>query len=273
MANVSGEKRPPNSVVLQEYFATNRPSWDVRKLARVAAEAARSMAMAANFDHKYVGYNRLMSNPLKIIFRSWRDSMVVPPETFAGHDLLQLEMESFEAATQERKLTKARFFPKTEDIEITVSSEREDPATVEILPESGDIEILNGDDTISIVRPETAMVEIWEESAVHEGKKVEDGQNTGPIGVDPAGMSALTAIQPSDFTKGPGHPGVSCDGCGMPTIVGVRWKCLVCEDYDLCTNCHSSGKCTNQHSVNHRVLRIETSESEQLIRSISFSLI
>ncbi|CAJ0582244.1 unnamed protein product, partial [Mesorhabditis spiculigera] len=37
-------------------------------------------------------------------------------------------------------------------------------------------------------------------------------------------------------TTGAAHPGVVCDGCDEQ-IVGHRFKCLVCPDYDLCAKC------------------------------------
>ena len=33
------------------------------------------------------------------------------------------------------------------------------------------------------------------------------------------------------------HVGVSCDGCGESPILGVRYKCAVCKDFDYCSNC------------------------------------
>jgi uncharacterized CHY-type Zn-finger protein len=30
-----------------------------------------------------------------------------------------------------------------------------------------------------------------------------------------------------------------CDGCQMCPIVGARWKCSVCADFDFCDACHS----------------------------------
>lgn len=34
------------------------------------------------------------------------------------------------------------------------------------------------------------------------------------------------------------HTNVSCDACGMMPIVGRRFKCLVCANYDHCQACH-----------------------------------
>jgi sequestosome 1 len=33
------------------------------------------------------------------------------------------------------------------------------------------------------------------------------------------------------------HQGVECDGCQVSPIVGHRYKCSVCQDFDFCSNC------------------------------------
>lgn len=50
--------------------------------------------------------------------------------------------------------------------------------------------------------------------------------------------------------KGDQHNAI-CDGCDQP-IFGLRYKCLVCPDYDLCEECETKAL----HSE-HDMIRIE----------------
>ncbi|KAM9741511.1 LOW QUALITY PROTEIN: sequestosome-1 [Menidia menidia] len=43
------------------------------------------------------------------------------------------------------------------------------------------------------------------------------------------------------------HPNVTCDGCEGP-VVGTRFKCSVCPNYDLCSTCQARGAHT-QHAL------------------------
>ncbi|KAG7218140.1 hypothetical protein INR49_020591, partial [Caranx melampygus] len=43
------------------------------------------------------------------------------------------------------------------------------------------------------------------------------------------------------------HPNVTCDGCEGP-VVGTRFKCSVCPNYDLCSSCQAQGKHT-EHAL------------------------
>lgn len=47
------------------------------------------------------------------------------------------------------------------------------------------------------------------------------------------------------------HKGVACDGCNAYPIVGNRYKCSVCDDFDLCEACESLGK----HPANHPLIK------------------
>ncbi|XP_045163299.2 E3 ubiquitin-protein ligase mib1-like isoform X1 [Mercenaria mercenaria] len=49
------------------------------------------------------------------------------------------------------------------------------------------------------------------------------------------------------------HTGITCDVCQETPIIGFRWKCSSCDDYDLCTPCYMSGK----HDISHSFLRMD----------------
>ncbi|EGC37625.1 hypothetical protein DICPUDRAFT_91584 [Dictyostelium purpureum] len=49
------------------------------------------------------------------------------------------------------------------------------------------------------------------------------------------------------------HYGITCDGC-QNKVFGYRYKCTVCEDYDLCSKCEAS----NIHPSEHPLLKIST---------------
>ncbi|KAF6028008.1 MIB2 [Bugula neritina] len=54
------------------------------------------------------------------------------------------------------------------------------------------------------------------------------------------------------------HVDVVCDACNQQGIAGVKWSCVKCKDYDLCTPCYMAGK----HDNNHPFLRFITANSK-----------
>jgi hypothetical protein len=58
------------------------------------------------------------------------------------------------------------------------------------------------------------------------------------------------------------HQYVTCDGCGQSPITGKRFKCLVCHDFDLCTNCEAK----NDHA--HPMVRCIQQDSSMLLNKL-----
>ncbi|XP_015273446.1 PREDICTED: E3 ubiquitin-protein ligase MIB2 [Gekko japonicus] len=54
------------------------------------------------------------------------------------------------------------------------------------------------------------------------------------------------------------HPNIICDCCKKHGIRGMRWKCKICFDYDLCMLCYMN----NKHDLAHAFERYETAHSQ-----------
>ncbi len=52
------------------------------------------------------------------------------------------------------------------------------------------------------------------------------------------------------------HRGVTCDGCGIKNFTGARYRCNVCSDYDLCSNCYQNDASSLNHVPEHPVTAI-----------------
>jgi len=53
-------------------------------------------------------------------------------------------------------------------------------------------------------------------------------------------IQLIKSAGPNKSYEGSTHFGITCDGCAEP-VAGFRYKCLQCEDYDLCGKCESNG--------------------------------
>ena len=67
------------------------------------------------------------------------------------------------------------------------------------------------------------------------------------------------------------HKGISCSNCGMKDIVGIRYKCTTCKNFNLCENCEEN----IDHDDNHVMLKIKEpiSSEENLEQKINDSII
>jgi hypothetical protein len=50
----------------------------------------------------------------------------------------------------------------------------------------------------------------------------------------------------------PTHANVVCDICNSGPIKGIRYRCAICYDYDLCSKCEKKGK----HPASHPLLKL-----------------
>ncbi|CAG2194455.1 MIB [Mytilus edulis] len=61
-----------------------------------------------------------------------------------------------------------------------------------------------------------------------------------------------------NYLTGVKHTNVTCDECYTYPLRGIRWKCLHCDSYDLCTVCYMA----DEHNVSHIFSRIQSEDSK-----------
>ena len=73
----------------------------------------------------------------------------------------------------------------------------------------------------------------------HEFKKIEK-----------LGCTNIFEYKGNDYYKRENvHMGVRCNGCGKNPITGIRFKCSICENYNLCGKCEESSGCKHGHPL------------------------
>lgn len=74
-----------------------------------------------------------------------------------------------------------------------------------------------------------------------------------------AAAAPSTATTTTDSTSNVVHSSVICDGCGVSPIRGIRYKCQVCSDFDLCESCEAKGV----HPLEHALSKIRVPGSNR----------
>ena len=66
------------------------------------------------------------------------------------------------------------------------------------------------------------------------------------------------------------HNGIKCNNCNMENIKGIRYKCLHCPSYNLCSDCEKN----NEHDISHIFIKIRKplKEEDELLMQIKREL-
>ncbi|PCH34161.1 hypothetical protein WOLCODRAFT_160653 [Wolfiporia cocos MD-104 SS10] len=56
------------------------------------------------------------------------------------------------------------------------------------------------------------------------------------------------------------HEFIRCDVCHIGSIIGIRFKCLECDDYDMCASCFTSPDRRREHPLAHHFFPINKSD-------------
>ena len=58
------------------------------------------------------------------------------------------------------------------------------------------------------------------------------------------------------------HHGIKCNKCGVNPIVGYRYKCPICKNFNLCQMCEEKNSETQEHKHNFIKMRAEEKKNE-----------
>ncbi|EDW90437.1 protein ref(2)P [Drosophila yakuba] len=142
------------------------------------------------------------------------------------------------------------------EIELYLFQERQlpkcDVRTFWIDSDQDEIEIVNQNDyEIFLAKCESNMhVQVAPLEPIEEPKATKQEGSS-------ANAEGPSADDPSNFTI---HDSVECDGCGLAPLIGFRYKCVQCSNYDLCQKCESAHK-----HPEHLMLRMPTNNGPGLV--------
>ncbi|KIM82630.1 hypothetical protein PILCRDRAFT_820507 [Piloderma croceum F 1598] len=198
-----------------EKISDDMENWDKKKMSKVWSQVAQSKSIAANFDVKH-----------------WQSHLVVPLSTFADQDVVKVISDNQEKESEERKILAAKRAAAAEK----AAKPKPTMTTPAADNKSDDDDDDEGDEVVKV------------------GEKISaDGNVNAKVGDD---NSTDTDEEESKEEVKAVHEGVTCDGCKIDdSITGVRWKCSICNTYDLCDICHTAGI----HDE-HRMFKIECPE-------------
>jgi hypothetical protein len=75
----------------------------------------------------------------------------------------------------------------------------------------------------------------------------------------------MICVQNAKESSEPVHSNIRCDGCDQFPLVGVRYKCSVCPDYDLCSKCESK----NIHPDDHPLIKLKEGPRQDIHHGIT----
>ena len=87
-------------------------------------------------------------------------------------------------------------------------------------------------------------------------------------------VNNLTKINKTEISKNINcntiHYGIICKNCSISPIIGYRYKCIECPDYNLCQNCEEQNSINEFHS--HEFIKFRYLEIKNKINSINNGL-
>lgn len=167
------------------------------------------------------------------LYRSWREEPI---------EIRRLSWEPSEAVVQFRDFVEkvAAVFPGLSSEELKLHWTDED----------GDRILISSDEELSLGL-QSAGGQLFRVHALHVPKEEAEQEQPKPTAPQPGQEPRTGRTHHHHHHRGSRdgayHHGVVCDGC-EGHIFGIRYKCLSCVDFDLCSSCEAKGL-HSQHNM------------------------
>jgi hypothetical protein len=93
-------------------------------------------------------------------------------------------------------------------------------------------------------------IDDWGNQILSKAKEVTNKLAEKFKGLESLNISVNSTKDKKEEEKKEVHYNFECDGCGMNPIVGKRYKCNSCRNFDYCEKCFEKNKSTHKHSFN-----------------------
>ena len=93
-------------------------------------------------------------------------------------------------------------------------------------------------------------IDDWGKHILSRAKEITNKLTEKYKGLESLNISLNSINDKKNEEKKEIHYHFECDGCGMNPIVGKRYKCNGCRNFDYCEKCYEKNKSTHKHSFN-----------------------
>lgn len=243
-------------------------SWDKQHLSRLLTQVATSKSNAVNFDAN-----------------KWSGLIPVTAGDLGSRNLHEIQESIITEIAVRRKTLQARFdifatVPPPRSPSVTsCSTASEGPSPIDD-KRAEEIERHGSPQSFVTERKSRAKVvkmafDIKDDNIRNDDKNAEKDGDHDSVVASPISFAKEDPPKP----MGPTHNDCLCDGCKTnENIIGIRWKCLRCADYDLCDKCHSTGAHEHseflkiEHPDDYKIWEFVVSLSNNLLTLCSFDI-
>jgi len=114
-----------------------------------------------------------------------------------------------------------------------------------------------------VLKESQKLITFYEKEYKEKEKKTQKELNQMSEMINKSNAYLSNIVQPSNKFE---HKGIKCQKCMAEPIIGIRYQCTECKDYNLCEKCEEENSKENFHNKEHNFIKIrETKVTEKKV--------